>query len=130
MGVFNFQTELLQSTLLGLKHFGCLAGGNWLHVVFSNSLAVIETLSGKKSHHACFQHGFFFPFILCLCIPTKKTKQKNVDGQALRTRKECSVSITQQKHKMEEIQFCSKVWEKHLEESWWVRDRESDAEGG
>lgn len=131
MGVFNFQTELLQSTLLGLKHFGCLAGGNWLHVVFSNSLAVIETLSGKKSHHACFQHGFFFffPFYV-LCIPTKKTKQKNVDEQAVRTRKECSVSITQQKHKMEEIQFCSKVWEKHLEESWWVRDRESDAEGG
>lgn len=72
---------------------------------------------------------FFFSFYV-LCIPTKKTKQKNVDEQALRTRKECSVSITQQKHKMEEIQFCSKVWEKHLEESWWVRDRESDAEGG
>lgn len=89
-------------------------------------------LEWKKSHHACFQHGFlflFFPFYV-LCIPTKKTKQKNVDEQALRTRKECSVSITQQKHKMEEIQFCSKVWEKHLEESWWVRDRESDAEGG
>lgn len=104
MGVFNFQTELLQSTLLGLKHFGCLAGGNWLHVVFSNSLAVIETLSGKKSHHACFQHGFCFVFsFYVLCIPTKKTKQKNVDEQALRTRKECSVSITQQKHKMEEI---------------------------
>lgn len=132
MGVFNFQTELLQSTLLGLKHFGCLAGGNWLHVVFSNSLAVIETLSGKKAITHVFNTGFcfcFFPFYV-LCIPTKKTKQKNVDEQALRTRKECSVSITQQKHKMEEIQFCSKVWEKHLEESWWVRDRESDAEGG
>lgn len=77
-----------------------------------------------------FSTRVFFFFILCLCIPTKKTKQKNVDQQALRTRKECSVSITQQKHKMEEIQFCSKVWEKHLEESWWVRDRESDAEGG
>lgn len=88
-------------------------------------------LEWKKSHHACFQHGFCFVFsFYVLCIPTKKTKQKNVDEQALRTRKECSVSITQQKHKMEEIQFCSKVWEKHLEESWWVRDRESDAEGG
>lgn len=129
MGVFNFQTELLQSTLLGPKHFGCLAGGNWLHVVFSNSLAVIETLSGKKAITHVFNKVFFF-FILCLCIPTKKPKQKNVDQQALRTRKECSVSNTQQKHKMEEIQFCSKVWEKHLEESWWVRDRESDAEGG
>lgn len=92
-------------------------------------LQLLKPQVEKKAITHVFNTGFF-SFILCLCIPTKKTKQKNVDEQALRTRKECSVSITQQKHKMEEIQFCSKVWEKHLEESWWVRDRESDAEGG
>lgn len=75
MGVFNFQTELLQSTLLGLKHFGCLAGGNWLHVVFSNSLAVIETLSGKKAITHVFNTGFvFFFFILCTVHSHEKNK--------------------------------------------------------
>lgn len=77
MGVFNFQTELLQSTLLGLKHFGCLAGGNWLHVVFSNSLAVIETLSGKKAITHVFNTGFvlFFHFMYC-AFPRKKQNRK------------------------------------------------------
>lgn len=43
---------------------------------------------------------------------------------------ECSLSIRQQKHKMKEILFCSNVWEKHLEESWWegVRCRVGECE--
>lgn len=43
--------------------------------------------------------------------------------QVFVTPMECSLSIRQQKHKMEENLFCSSVWEKHLAESWCQGER-------
>lgn len=117
--------ELLQTSLLGLSSFGCWRVETGC-TLCSQSAVQKFTLNPwvEKSDHACFQQSIFF-LSFYVCDPTPpppkcKCRQASFsDSEGMF----CFDHTT--KCKMEEIPFCSRVWEKHLEESWW----EGDAEG-